>query len=153
MWHHGSRWRLGYLGYLDPKRGLCCQFAGRECRPQSWWQNKKFLFMHRIKQYVHFDVQFVVLFWFSFWHIGLFPLPPGSIHFLWFLGHTQWHTTVGRTSLDEWSACCRDLCLTPHNVKKRWASMPPAGFEPTIPASTQPQTLALDCSVKGIGTY
>jgi len=29
--------------------------------------------------------------------------------------------------------------------------MPPAGFEPTIPASEQPQTDALDCAATGIG--
>jgi hypothetical protein len=28
--------------------------------------------------------------------------------------------------------------------------MPPAGFEPAIPASEQPQTLALDRSITGI---
>jgi hypothetical protein len=35
-----------------------------------------------------------------------------------FLDHTQ-HTTVGRTPLDMWSACCRDLCLTTHNTHNR----------------------------------
>jgi hypothetical protein len=44
-------------------------------------------------------------------------------------------TTFGRTFLDEWSACRRDVCLTTHNPHKRQTSMPPAGFEPTIPAS------------------
>jgi hypothetical protein len=29
-----------------------------------------------------------------------------------FQDHTQGRTTVGRTPLDEWSACRRDLCLT-----------------------------------------
>jgi hypothetical protein len=29
--------------------------------------------------------------------------------------------------------------------------MPPAGFEPTIPASERSQTHALDCAVTGIG--
>jgi len=28
--------------------------------------------------------------------------------------HIEWHTTVSRTPLDEWSACCRDLYLTKH---------------------------------------
>ena len=31
-----------------------------------------------------------------------------------FLHHTQQHTTVGRTPLDEWSACRRDPYLTTH---------------------------------------
>jgi len=28
--------------------------------------------------------------------------------------------------------------------------MPPAGFEPTVPASEQPHTQALDCAATGI---
>ena len=32
-------------------------------------------------------------------------------------------------------------------------SVPPAGFEPTIPAGDWPQTLTLDCSVTGIGIH
>jgi len=31
--------------------------------------------------------------------------------FLMFLDHTRQRTTVGRTPLDEWSACRRDLYL------------------------------------------
>ena len=42
-----------------------------------------------------------------------FSLPP---HSGGYLGHTQWHTTVGRTPLDKWSAHCRDLYLTTHNT-------------------------------------
>jgi hypothetical protein len=67
--------------------------------------------------------------------------------------HTQWHTTVVRTPLDEGSARHRDLYLTTHNTYKRQTSMPPAGFEPAIPASEQPQTLALDRPTTGIGKY
>ena len=36
-----------------------------------------------------------------------------------FLDHTQWHVTVGRTSLDEWSACRRDPYLTTHSTPNR----------------------------------
>jgi len=37
------------------------------------------------------------------------PWPtPHSRGFWWFLDHTQRHTTVGRTPLDEWSARRRD---------------------------------------------
>ena len=57
---------------------------------------------------------------------------------------TSRHITLGRTPLDEWSARRRDLCLTTHNTHKRQTSMPPAGFEPAIPASEWPQTHALD---------
>ena len=58
--------------------------------------------------------------------------------------HTQWRTTVGRTPLDEWSARRRDHYLTKHSTHNWQASMPSAGFEPTIPASEWPQTYALD---------
>ena len=68
-----------------------------------------------------------------------------------FLDHTQRHTKVGRTPLDEWSACRRDLYLTTHNTHNRQTSMPPVGFEPTISAGEQPQTYALDRAATGTG--
>ena len=40
--------------------------------------------------------------------------------------HTQGHTTVGRTPLDEGSARRRDFHLTTHNIHNRQISMPPA---------------------------
>ena len=54
--------------------------------------------------------------------------PPYSRGFLSFLDHTQRHTTVGRTPLDEWSARRRDLYLTTHNSHNRQTFMPPVGF-------------------------
>ena len=60
-----------------------------------------------------------------------------------FRDHTQRHTTVGRTPLDEWSARRRDLYLTTHNTHNRQTSMLPAGFEPTISAGERPQTYGL----------
>ena len=44
--------------------------------------------------------------------------------FLRFLDYTQWHTTVGRTSLDEGSARCRDSSPTTHNIHKSQKSRP-----------------------------
>ena len=45
-----------------------------------------------------------------------------------FLDHTQRHTTVGRTPLDEWSARRRNLYLTTHTTDRhpcpRWDSNP-----------------------------
>jgi hypothetical protein len=70
---------------------------------------------------------------------------------LFWLDHTQTHTTVGRTPLDKGSARRRDLYLTTHNSHKRRTSMPPVGFDPTIPASAGPQTYALDRAAAGIG--
>jgi hypothetical protein len=37
------------------------------------------------------------------------------------------------------------------NTQKRQTSMPPVGFEPTIPGSARPQSYALDCEATGIG--
>ena len=58
--------------------------------------------------------------------------------------------TLGRTPLDEGSVRRRDLYLTTHNIHKRHP-LPPAGFEPAIPASERRQThgattgIGLDC--------
>src|SRR5215475_16194007 len=58
--------------------------------------------------------------------------------FLMFLDHTQRHTTVGRTPLDERSAHRRELYLTTHDTHNRQISMPPVGFESTISAGERP---------------
>ena len=50
--------------------------------------------------------------------------------FTTFLDHTQRHTTVGRTPLDERLAGHTDLYLTTHNTHSRQTSMPPVVFEP-----------------------
>ena len=54
------------------------------------------------------------------------------------------HTTLGMNPLDEWSASRRDICLAAHNTHKRQTSVPPAGFEPALPASERPQTHTFD---------
>ena len=59
--------------------------------------------------------------------------------------------TLARTSLDEWSDQRVYLYLTTHNTHKRQTSMLSARFDPTIPASEQPQTHALDRAATGIG--
>ena len=57
------------------------------------------------------------------------------------------HIKLGRTPPDEWYARRSNLYLTAHNTHNRQTSMPPAGFEPAIPASERPQTHALgNCS-------
>ena len=79
-----------------------------------------------------------------------------SILFPQWLNITQWatapsltsftitlkHTTVGRSPLDEWSARRRNPWQ--YNKHKRQKSIPPVGFENSIPASERPQTHALD---------
>jgi len=68
-----------------------------------------------------------------------------------FLDYTQRRTTVGRTPLDEWSACRGELYLTKYSTHNRQTSIPPVGFEPTISAGKRPQTHALDSAATGTG--
>jgi hypothetical protein len=50
--------------------------------------------------------------------------------FVRFLDHTKWHTTVGRTPLDEGSAHGAYTYRITRNNHKRQTSMPPADFKP-----------------------
>jgi hypothetical protein len=63
------------------------------------------------------------------------------------------NATLGSTPLDGWSDRRRDLYLTTDNTDKNQTPIPPAGFEPAIPASEQPQTHALDRTTTGKCTY
>ena len=56
--------------------------------------------------------------------------------------HYLRNTTIGRTSLREWSARPKDLKT--ENNRKRQTSIPPAGFVPSVPSSERPQTHVLD---------
>jgi len=78
-------------------------------------------------------------------HCG--PRPPQYRGFTMMLRHR----ILGRTPLYEWSARRRDLYLTTHNIRKRKTSMPPARFEPAIPASERPHTNALGNAATRIG--
>ena len=79
------------------------------------------------------------------------PSGPGPPHYRGFT-ITLRHTTLGRTPLDERSARRRDIYLTTHNTHKKETSMPPAGFEPAIPASERPQNHALDSAATRTGS-
>ena len=61
---------------------------------------------------------------------------PHSVGLLW--------TSIGPSQ--------RPLPDNTHNTHKKRTSMPPAGFEPAIPASERPQTHVLDRAATGIGT-
>jgi hypothetical protein len=83
------------------------------------------------------------------------PRPP---HFFMFLDHTQWHTRVSRTPLDEridpTQRSLPDITQQSHethNNHTRHTTMPPARFEPAIPASDRLQTLVWNRSATGIG--
>ena len=77
------------------------------------------------------------------------PTGARAASFVRFLDHTQWYITVGRTPLDEGSACRKALFLTTR-TRHIYAA---ARFEPTIPASDRPQTLTLHCSATAIGFF
>jgi hypothetical protein len=85
-----------------------------------------------------------------YFHGATAPSGPGPPHYRGFM-ITLRHTTLGRTPLDEWSTRRRDLYLTIHNTHKRQTSMPPAGFEPVIPASERQQNHALHRAATVIG--
>jgi hypothetical protein len=63
--------------------------------------------------------------------------------FLFSLDHTQTHTTVGRTPLDEGSARRRDLYLTTQTLYKRKTSMLPVGWETYDPSKRSVADLRL----------
>jgi hypothetical protein len=64
-----------------------------------------------------------------------------------FLDHTQRHTTVGRTLLDEWSAHRRDLYLTTHSSHNRQTYMLPVGFEPIVNGNQANKLFSVDLSL------
>jgi hypothetical protein len=70
----------------------------------------------------------------------------------WGLDMTIRHITIGKTSLDEWSAIRRYLNLTTHNTHKTQTSMLLAGFEPANPTTERVQTHVLDRAVTVLGS-
>jgi hypothetical protein len=71
------------------------------------------------------------------------PRPLGHDHY-WRFTITLWHTTLGRPSLDGWSARWTDLYLTKPNTHKSQTSTSPAEFDLAILISQRPQTYILD---------
>jgi hypothetical protein len=81
------------------------------------------------------------------------PLLPSHCNCRGLLLHLITHSDIqkiGRTSLDEGSAHRREVYPTTNNTHKREIDMPPAGFEPAIPATQRPQTHTLSCDATGI---
>ena len=74
-------------------------------------------------------------------HVCLFlAQQPNMCQDLLTLETIRWHTitTVGKIPLDERSARRRDIYLRTHDIHNRQTSMPPVGFEPTVPANQRP---------------
>jgi hypothetical protein len=61
--------------------------------------------------------------------------------------HWFTHTTVATTPLDEGSVRRTDLYLTTQTLTRDKHPCPPVGFEPTISASSRPQTYTLDAQL------
>jgi hypothetical protein len=91
-----------------------------------------FLMGYSPKKYAYWNVEYV---FFSWCHS---PEWDRASSLLRLCNHTQTHTTLGRTPLDDWSARCRDLYLKTHNSYKRQTSLSSAGFGPKIPANELP---------------
>jgi hypothetical protein len=109
-----------FLVFL-PKSKNSLQLALLEHHPiyplLSWWQSR-----HRI--HIKHQVKLYNLFLFLWCNS---PMRTGTTSFLRFLDHTKWHTTVGRTPLDEGSARRLDLYWQ-HNIHDRQAFMSTAGY-------------------------
>jgi len=98
---------------------------------------------------LHFPFRYTAFFF--FFHSTSAPNGPGPPPCQGFTIKLR-HTTLGRASVGEWSTPRRAFYLKTLRTHKRQKSMPPAGFEPTIPGSERPQTHALDSAVTAIGS-
>ena len=111
--------------------------------------------LNNVSQNCVYTMKYIVYlaqhYFYYFFYLTQQPNAARAASFMTFLDHTQRHTTVGKTPLDEGSARCRDLYMTTHNTHNRQTCMPSTGFEPAIPANERPQTFALDRSATGIG--
>jgi hypothetical protein len=128
-------------GVCLPKFLKCCLFSGKDfSQIMSFvmiWFASSLLIKHQL----------------LFYHGNTALMWQGLLIFEDSWSHSVTPTTLGRTPLDEWSARRRDLYRTTHNKHNRYTFTPPAGFEPTIPASERPQTHVLDREATGIGKH
>ena len=107
--------------------------------------------VHKLQYCKRLDVASVCLILMSILSLSLWCTGPTQARAASFT-HNDTHThTVGGTPLDKGSVRRRDLYLTKHNTHKRQTCMHSARYEPAIPASEGPQTLALDRSTTGTG--
>ena len=85
----------------------------------------------------------------AFWPCATAPSGPSPSHCRGFM-ITLRHTTLGRTPLDEWFSPTHWHVPDTHN---RQTSMPPAGFESTIPAIERLQTHSFYRATTGTGQH
>jgi hypothetical protein len=118
-------------------RGVCCR------KPDSSRNTPWYAFWLLYYYYYYYYCYYIP------WSVFIVRQPIVGLHCRGFT-ITFRHTTLDKTPLDEWSVRSRDLYRTIHNTHKRQTSLPPAGFESTIPASERPQTHALVPAATGI---
>ena len=70
-----------------------------------------------------------------------------------FRAHSQTPHSAGLLWTSDRLVAKTSTWKTTHNIRNGQTSIPPAGFEPAIPASDRPQTYALDHTTTGIGPY
>jgi hypothetical protein len=92
------------------------------------------------------SIYIITLFFFHGATILSWPGPPPCRGFTIILRHVP----LNRFPLDEWSARQINSYLTTHNTHQRLISMPPAWFEPAIPASKRSQAHSLDRAATAI---
>jgi len=134
-----SQWNWKFCYYNSRLKGFISDVQILDIQYDPWIAAPNI----HVHQYKYISLQF-----FFPWRNG--PSGPAPPHYQGFT-ITLRHTTIGSIPLNEWSTRSRDLYLTIHNTHKRQTSMPPAWFEPTIPASERPQTYALESAATGIG--
>jgi hypothetical protein len=110
-----------------------------------------FIQQNIISNAVYYFTQFHKLYSFRFlWRNSPQWTMPSSLSRLH--DHTQTHTTIGRTPLDEWSARRRDFYLTTTQHSQERDIHAPGGIRTRNPSKRALQTHALDCAATGIGT-
>jgi hypothetical protein len=101
------------------RRNLYCHFD--VCTHTRGWKEWK-LYLRASQDFLSFLVQ------------PLFCLTMVRCRGVTAFYHTQGHTTVCRTPLDEGSARRRNLYLTTHNTRNRQTFMPPGGIRTCNPS-------------------
>jgi hypothetical protein len=140
-----------YMTYHSIKKSPCFtkSFVSMQLPLQQIWITSKYLTLGRVatKQKHKINNQRWPLFFLLVLYF-LWPNRPQGAGPLLYSGFTitLTHVTPGKTPLDEWSARRRKICITTHKTHNRQTSMPPAGFQPAIPANERPQT-------HGLGLY
>jgi len=88
------------------------------------------------ENYVFMLVPVLMITTYFFFHGSTAPSGPSGPHHCRASDITLWHTIIGRTPLDEWTARRRDLYRTTHNTHRKKTPMltPPCGIRTRNPS-------------------